>query len=476
MRLSFDSEHPGDRFAVTSSSVGPNPLSNDGRSQIAAGLRSCVRILAITLLASTLVAAGQGKGNGGKGGGNGGGKGGGGKNAGGPATPAGATPPAEKPSSGQAAPKPPGTVAPSGFPKPNAPEMPPGVTPHQDKQDARELFGKNELEDPDLITDEHLLWGVRLDSSARDRVITDATRIYAVTAAGTAYALEGSTGDLVWSSRVGRAASARPTLAGDRLVFPVVSGELISLDIATGAQRAAIRSPGTVVDPIVSDGALIAFSTKEGSCCVCDPRILKVEASYRGIPGIALTAPTFAGENVLVADARGKIICFGRDDGRVNWEKSVTGAIELPPLHLAQAEGIVVVGTNSGRVTAFEIGSGAEKWRFVGSGAFQGGLAVASDVLLTFASARAPLLAAATGTVKREWLFSAPPAAAPMATAGGTLVVQPGGKLETYDGLGRLRYSIEFQTVGLGVVAGIQGQGIAVVATDDAGLYRIQDR
>lgn len=438
---------------------------------------SVARILALVILTSTLLAAGQGKGNGGKGGGgNGGGKGAGGKNAGAGATPAGATPPAGKPNSGQAAPKPPGTVGPQGFPHPTAPEMPPGVTPREDKQDSRELLGKNQLEDPDLISDEHLLWGVRLDSPARDRVITDATRIYAVTAAGTAYALDGATGDLVWSSRVGRAAAARPTLAGDRLVFPVVSGELVSLDIATGAQRAASRAPGTVVDPILSDGTSIAFSTQEGSCYVCDPRILKVEAQYRGIPGIALTAPTFAGDNVFVADARGKVICFGRSDGRVKWEKSVTGAIELPPIHLAQAEGIVVVGTNSGRVTAFESASGLEKWRFTGPGAFRGGLPVASDVLLTFASARAPVVAAATGTVKREWLFTAPPAAAPLATTGGTLVVQPGGRLDTYDGLGRLLHSIEFQTVGLGIVAGIQGQGIAVVATDDAGLYRIQDR
>jgi outer membrane protein assembly factor BamB len=82
------------------------------------------------------------------------------------------------------------------------------------------------------------LWQVRLDGPVRATPAADADRVYIGTEAGTAYALDVVDGTIRWQQTIGGKLYGDPRLAGGKLLFTVLEGEvpLAALDPQNGAK------------------------------------------------------------------------------------------------------------------------------------------------------------------------------------------------------------------------------------------------
>jgi outer membrane protein assembly factor BamB len=86
------------------------------------------------------------------------------------------------------------------------------------------LDGKGDLGDTNLV------WEQRKNMSRIPSMLCLKPRLYSVTENGTAMALRGSTGDILWQEKLGSAFSASPVAAEGRLYFLSDSGETIVIE------------------------------------------------------------------------------------------------------------------------------------------------------------------------------------------------------------------------------------------------------
>jgi serine/threonine-protein kinase len=107
-------------------------------------------------------------------------------------------------------------------------------------------------------------WVVPLDGTvATAPVLTrGGEAAYTGTDAGTVYAADGATGQLLWTRSVGSAVVDTPALAGGSLYVPTSDQGLVVLDAATGTPQWSAAGDGTVVaQPAVAGGVVFTAST-----------------------------------------------------------------------------------------------------------------------------------------------------------------------------------------------------------------------
>jgi len=166
--------------------------------------------------------------------------------------------------------------------------------------------------------------------------------VFAGSPSGRLYALSATSGDLLWSALVG---SAAPTtvfepVAADGVVFAgftvfatPMAGGVVAVDAATGLKVWQT-----------------AFPTPSG-----------------GIGGAGWAGgPVVVGDLVLCANSRGDIVAVARNTGRLRWIIDKTSSsVQMPERDfraLAAAGDLLVAGSLSGYVIAYDMGSRKERW------------------------------------------------------------------------------------------------------------------
>jgi serine/threonine-protein kinase len=107
-------------------------------------------------------------------------------------------------------------------------------------------------------------WAVPVDGTvATPPVLTGGGEVaYTGTDAGTVYAVDGATGQVLWTRSVGTAVVDTPALAGGSLYVPTSDRGLVVLDAATGTPRWSATPDATVVaQPAVAGGVVFTAST-----------------------------------------------------------------------------------------------------------------------------------------------------------------------------------------------------------------------
>lgn len=105
-------------------------------------------------------------------------------------------------------------------------------------------------------------WTVALDGTAATRpVLADSeAAVYVGTDAGTVYAVDTASRQVLWSRSVGSAVVDSPALAGGSLFVPTSGGGLVVLDAATGAPAWSAGEGTVVSQPAVAGGVVYAAS------------------------------------------------------------------------------------------------------------------------------------------------------------------------------------------------------------------------
>jgi outer membrane protein assembly factor BamB len=150
---------------------------------------------------------------------------------------------------------------------------------------------------------------------------------------GAVYAIDKSTGKVLWKRKLGVLAAASPTYGNGRIFVPLLSR--------------GTNKPGAVYALRTSDGKILW---------------------RRLLPSRSESSPVFDNDRVYLGSENGTVYALRAGDGAVRWTYKASGAVKCA---LALADGKLYFGDYSGRVYAIRQADGREAWNTgTSSGAF----------------------------------------------------------------------------------------------------------
>jgi outer membrane protein assembly factor BamB len=182
------------------------------------------------------------------------------------------------------------------------------------------------------------LWERGVDSPVRSSPTTAGDRIFVLSSEGHAYCLSGLDGAEFWTFRgMGSRASllfnASPAVAGDIVVVPYPSGDLVALRIGDGQaawseslSRARTASSLTAMSdaarPAIDNGTV--FAVGHAGRMIATVQKTGERLWSMTVPGVQ--TPWVAGETVFVVDTGGQLMAITRREGKILWTTKLTGA------------------------------------------------------------------------------------------------------------------------------------------------------
>lgn len=181
------------------------------------------------------------------------------------------------------------------------------------------------------------LWEKNLSSPIRSSPTAFGGRVFVAAADGIARALSAADGAELWTHQglIDKAAlltNASPAVAGDLVVVPYPSGDVVALRISDGqpawteslARTRLASSLGSMTDaarPVVDGGAVFAVGHSGRMVATSMKDGLRLWSL--NVPGIQ--APAVAGDTVFVVDTTGQLMAITRRDGKVIWTTRLPG-------------------------------------------------------------------------------------------------------------------------------------------------------
>ena len=247
-----------------------------------------------------------------------------------------------------------------------------------------------------------LLWEASADSSITSSFSVGPWGVLFGTGNGTLYNLDPSTGDVLWTHRMGGPIEATPTYSPDT--------ELIMAADNTGMVKAIHASNGTVKwvwqsgtggdirsSPLIVDGRVV-FGSYDGSVYCLDELTGERQWRYLGCSGWVHTSPSYHNGKIYFGSCDGllrcveildggevwsfqadyipsspavsnsriyfgsydrNLYCMDADTGEISWNRSLGDGISSSP---AVDGDVVVVGCDNGVLYCFDAVSGAPRW------------------------------------------------------------------------------------------------------------------
>lgn len=172
----------------------------------------------------------------------------------------------------------------------------------------------------------------------------------------------------LWSFPSGAAAefAGRPWIFEDRVVASTTAGEVLELDLRSGAERRRLK-----VATHLSFGGSIGsgryyLGTADGTALAIDLAAGKVEWTLDLGDGVA-APPCSNADSVLVPLSSGSLLCVSAD-GRIRW-RSAIGDTVASTFESAAAGDRFYVGTRRGWLLSVDAATGAVAWRYRTEGA-----------------------------------------------------------------------------------------------------------
>ncbi|MBV2355551.1 PQQ-binding-like beta-propeller repeat protein [Streptomyces sp. J2-1] len=188
-------------------------------------------------------------------------------------------------------------------------------------------------------------------------------RVLVASLDGTVHALDGTTGQPVWSRPLPGRIECGLAATGDTVVVPCADRGVYALDAASGEVRWRHRTGDT-----------------------------------------APSTPAAAGPLVCVGDRDGRVTALGAGSGRVRWQAGAGSRAVLAAPALCSRRGAVYAAAWDHFVYAFDASDGTVRWRTATGGELQGGPVVAGDTVLVGSGDR-HLYAFDAATGAPRWTF-----------------------------------------------------------------------
>ncbi|VAW17924.1 hypothetical protein MNBD_ALPHA09-400 [hydrothermal vent metagenome] len=180
------------------------------------------------------------------------------------------------------------------------------------------------------------LWQRKFGLPIRSAPTASNGRVYIVTVNNEVHALDIETGEVVWDFRrysesAGVLANTSPAVAGNTVVVPYKSGELLAFDASTGKPKwgdaltrtGRFSSVGAINDiagrPAISGGAVYAVS-HSGRLAAID---LKSGRRLWAKNVASTQTPWVAGNTVFVVSTGAEVVALNAKDGKVVWVRKL---------------------------------------------------------------------------------------------------------------------------------------------------------
>lgn len=148
------------------------------------------------------------------------------------------------------------------------------------------------------------IWKVDIDTPARGAPVAGAGHVFVVTQSNEVYALKQSDGSVAWTyagieEAAGLLSAANPAIAGNRVIVPFSSGEIMAIDIKTG-------------EPAWVDGVARGFRT----------------LALSGLADVS-ASPVVSGNTAYATGVAGRTVAVDARTGQRRWEQDL-GSVHTP--------------------------------------------------------------------------------------------------------------------------------------------------
>lgn len=207
---------------------------------------------------------------------------------------------------------------------------------------------------------------------ATDKIIASPliveNRTYFATSDGKLFALDRVTGRPLWPApfSAGNAIWGQPVYADGVLYISTVGGVVLAIDPESGLENGRWQITGAIADsPIITD-EYIYVGSFDNQLHALDRNTFGAEVWTYPATDWIWGAPTIADGVVYFGDLNGNFFALDAENGRLLWQKQVTGPIQTRPV---VADGVVYIvsqgnaETERGQITAFSTDGGAQVWQ-----------------------------------------------------------------------------------------------------------------
>ena len=202
------------------------------------------------------------------------------------------------------------------------------------------------------------LWGAHTGGVSAGLVLTDSV-IVAATDRGTVVALDRRTGERRWERNLGRGIRATPVVAATSIAVATIGDTLYLLDSETGAIRARLATPGTIVGSPAADGGRLFAGTTAGHLLAVTLPDLTVLWD-RSVGDAVYGAPALSGDTLYATTDRGTLwrVPLGAPEAARSVALGVPFTAGPTPL----ANGVLVAGV-TGDIMLIDATTDSIRWR-----------------------------------------------------------------------------------------------------------------
>jgi outer membrane protein assembly factor BamB len=195
------------------------------------------------------------------------------------------------------------------------------------------------------------------------------------------YCLNADSGELVWKFAIGDQIRCMPTVVGDRSFVAGCDSTLHIIDLSHGKEAASvpIKSPTGVTPAVLGDH--VYFGTEAGAVFAINWKGAEVawmvedkssSQPYRSSPAVQ--------EGVVVIGSRSRRVeAFDPKSGNELWSFATKQRIDSSPVIVGQR---VYIGAADGRLYGLDLKDGRQLWEYQATGGFTGSPAVADGKLV----------------------------------------------------------------------------------------------
>lgn len=213
-----------------------------------------------------------------------------------------------------------------------------------------------------------VLWEKNLGVPVRASPTAAGDRVFVITAEGRFLCLSAVDGTELWATRglpqqASRVMNVSPAVDNDIVVVPYPSGDLVALKISDGTavwSESLTRQRTTSQLTALSDAARPAIDNGTVFAVGHAGRMVATQ-SHTGerlwsinVPGTQ--APCVAGDSVFVVDTGGTLMAISRKDGKIQWSSKLSGGTSFAGPVLAG--GLLWLTSNTGQLLSVDASTG----------------------------------------------------------------------------------------------------------------------
>ena len=219
-------------------------------------------------------------------------------------------------------------------------------------------WGKETLQSIDMTTGKKI-WSLRLGGIEGEPILSGNT-LFAGNSQGIVFALESSTGSLLWKRDLNGTIISSFAKSGDRLIGATVDGTIWSLSALAGSAHWKTILPGPVYATPVVFGNKIFIGTQEKTFYCLDGAYGKIVWQTDCEGGIFEMAAVDS-ENVYFGTSQGVMYCLNNETGAIRWRFETKSVIGSSPLLSGNS---LFFGTLDRVFYAVHRRTGSELWTF----------------------------------------------------------------------------------------------------------------